>query len=123
MIVDGLRFALVISGSREEGRYRRLAKGTRREDMILHEKDNSNPHGARPVHQIISMINWTWTSKLSVKISFSGVSWFGFRVPGSGLRASSFGLLVIWRIGCGPEAQVGDGEAARLLRIILEVAL
>ena len=29
----------------------------------------SHSHGARPVHQIISMINWIWTSRLSIKNS------------------------------------------------------
>ena len=32
---------------------------------------NSNAHGARPVHQIISMIKWIRTRKLSIKNSLS----------------------------------------------------
>ena len=34
-------------------------------------KDDSNSHGARPVHQIISMIKWIRTSKLSIHDSLS----------------------------------------------------
>ena len=34
-------------------------------------KGNSNSHGARPVHQIISMMKWIRTSKLSIKKSLS----------------------------------------------------
>jgi len=33
---------------------------------------DSNSHGARPVHQIISMIQWIRTSRLSVNNSLSG---------------------------------------------------
>ena len=32
-------------------------------------KGNSNSHGARPVHQIISTIQWIRTSRLSIKNS------------------------------------------------------
>ena len=38
-------------------------------DVRLPGKGNSNSHGARPVHQIISMIKWIWTSRLSIKNS------------------------------------------------------
>ena len=34
-------------------------------------KEKSNSHDARLVHQIISMIKWVWTSRLSIKNSFS----------------------------------------------------
>ena len=34
-------------------------------------KGNSNSHGARPVHLIITMIKWIWTSRLSIKNSLS----------------------------------------------------
>ena len=36
-------------------------------DVRLPGKGNSNSHGARPVHQIISMIKWIRTSRLSIK--------------------------------------------------------
>jgi hypothetical protein len=35
-------------------------------------KGNLNPHGARPVHLIITMIKWIRTSRLSIKNSLSG---------------------------------------------------
>ena len=38
-------------------------------DISLPGKGNSNCHGARPVHQIISMIEWIWTSRLSIQNS------------------------------------------------------
>ena len=34
-------------------------------------KRYSNPHGARPIHPIITMIKWTRTSRLSIKNSLS----------------------------------------------------
>jgi len=39
----------------------------RKVDPRLPEKGNSNSHGARPVHQIISMIKRIWTRRLSIK--------------------------------------------------------
>ena len=35
-------------------------------------KGNSNSHGARPVHLIITMIKWIRTSRLSITYSFFG---------------------------------------------------
>ena len=55
---------------------------TRKVDVRLPGKRNSNSHGARPVHLIITMIKWIRTSRLSTKNSFSGL----------GLPASSQGL-------------------------------
>ena len=43
----------------------------RKVDMRLPGKENSNSHDARPVHQIISMMKWIRTSRLSIKNSFS----------------------------------------------------
>ena len=40
-------------------------------DVRLHGKGNSNCHGARPVHTIISMLQWIQTSRLSRKNSIS----------------------------------------------------
>jgi hypothetical protein len=40
-------------------------------DVRLPGNGNSNSHGARPVHSIISMIKWIWTSRLSIKNSFT----------------------------------------------------
>jgi len=44
---------------------------TRHVDVGLPGKGNSNSNGARPVHQIISMIKWIRTSRLSIKNSLS----------------------------------------------------
>jgi len=44
---------------------------TRKVDVRLPGKGNSNSHGARPVHLIITMIKWTRTSRLSIKNSLS----------------------------------------------------
>ena len=53
---------------------RRLGMVTwfRKVDVRLPGKGNSNSHGARPVHLIITMIKWTRTSRLSIKNSLSG---------------------------------------------------
>ena len=40
--------------------------------MRLSGKRNSNPHGARPVHLIVTMMTWIRTSALSFKNSLSG---------------------------------------------------
>ena len=48
-----------------------LPRGTRKVDVRLPGKGNSNSHGARPVHLIITMIQWIRTSRLSIKNSLS----------------------------------------------------
>ena len=40
----------------------------RKVDVRLPGKRNSNSHGARPVHLIITLIKWIRTSRLSIKI-------------------------------------------------------
>ena len=42
---------------------------TRKVDVRLPGKGNSNSNGARPVHLIITMIKWIRTSSLSIKNS------------------------------------------------------
>ena len=44
---------------------------TRKVDIRLPGKGNSNSHGARPVHQIFSMMKWIQTNRLSPKNSLS----------------------------------------------------
>ena len=44
---------------------------TRKVDVRLPGKGNSNSHDARPVHLIITMIEWIRTSRLSIKRSLS----------------------------------------------------
>jgi len=51
--------------------------GTRRVDVWLPGKENSNHLGARPVHQIIPMIKWIWTRKLSINNSLLGTRQVG----------------------------------------------
>ena len=51
---------------------RRRALKLRMVDIRLPGKENSNSHGARPVHPIISMIEWTRTSRLSMMNSLFG---------------------------------------------------
>jgi hypothetical protein len=45
--------------------------GTRKVDVRLPGKGNSNSHGARPVHIIVTMMTWIRTSRLSMKNSLS----------------------------------------------------
>ena len=47
------------------------ARRARKVDTRPHGKANSISHGARPVHQINSMIKWIRTSRLSMKNSMS----------------------------------------------------
>ena len=49
------------------GGNRHLIGRTRKADVWLPGKGNSNSHGARPVHLIITMIKWIQTSRLSIK--------------------------------------------------------
>jgi len=44
----------------------------RKIDVRLPGRGDSNSHGARPVHLIITMTKWFRTSKLSIKNSLSG---------------------------------------------------
>ena len=43
----------------------------RKVDVRLPGKGDSNSHGARPVHLIITMIKWIRTSRLPIKNSLS----------------------------------------------------
>ena len=43
----------------------------RKVDVRLPGEGNSNSHGARPIHLIITMIKWIRTSRLSIKNSLS----------------------------------------------------
>ena len=46
-------------------------ESTGKVNIKLPGKGNSNSHGARPVHQIITMMEWIRTSRLSIKMSLS----------------------------------------------------
>ena len=45
-------------------RYRLLVEGTQKVDVRLSGKGNSNSHGARPVHLIITMPKWILTGMI-----------------------------------------------------------
>ena len=61
-----------------------LGEKARNVDIRQLGKGNSNYPGARPVQQIISMMKWIRTSRLSMHDSLSGKE--SIRVPGSGFR-------------------------------------
>ena len=48
-----------------------FSPASKKVDVRLPGKGNSTPHGARPVHLIITMIKWIWTSRLSIINCFS----------------------------------------------------
>ena len=58
-------------------------------DVRLPGKRNSNSHGARPVHLIITMIKWIQTSRLSIKNSLSGRRVFSGDAIGTSLGGVS----------------------------------
>jgi len=54
-----------------EGRVLGVRVTSRKVDVRLPGKGDSNSHGARPVYLIITMIKWIRTSRLSIKNSLS----------------------------------------------------
>ena len=76
----------------------------RKVDVRLPGKGNSNSHGARSVHLIITMIKWIRTSRLSIKNSLyaqrgrgrgSAAAW-------EGQCSSAFGVRVVLKGGQAP---------------------
>jgi len=65
---------------------------TRKVDVWLPGKGNSNTHGARPVLLITTMIKWTRTSRLSITNSL-----FGRRTPEEGAIAGPKMEYSWWR--------------------------
>ena len=57
----------------DSGFFFRSRDTTRKVAIRQPGKRNSNYHGARPVHQIIFMMKWIRTSRLSIKNSLSGL--------------------------------------------------
>ena len=57
-----------------------MTGGTRKVDVRLPGKGNSNSHGARPVHLIITVIKWFRSSRLSTKKSLSLTGGSGVQV-------------------------------------------
>ena len=78
-----------VSGSGERFRREEI-------DERLPGKVNSNSHGARPVHLIITMIKWIRASRLSIKNSLSGERFRGSGVWVFCFRVSGFGVCT-WR--------------------------
>ena len=72
-------------------------------------KGDLNSHGARPVHQIISLIKWTRTSRLSIKKSLSG----RFAPPKLTLLLSAAILLAV-PSGCSVRVQCHRAERGRV---------
>ena len=57
-----------------------VPEGTRKVDVRLPGKGDSNSHGARPVHLSITMIKWIRTSRLSIKNSLCRTQHFALKV-------------------------------------------
>ena len=70
-----------------------LGDWDRKVDIRLPGKGNSNSHGARLVHLIISMIKWIRTSRLSIKNSLSLGFGVGRRPPTSSSSSSLLSSL------------------------------
>jgi len=67
-----LRTLLAVSCERgAHVKKKKISETHRKVDVRLPGKGNSNSHGARPVHLIITMITWIRTSRLSIKKSLS----------------------------------------------------
>ena len=86
----------------------------RKVDARLHGKEDSNTHGTRPVHLIITMIKWIQTSRLSTNGSLSEapeplVPHLELRCWGLGSKAYGLGFMVyglgfgfrVWEFGRG----------------------
>ena len=65
---------------------------TRKVDERLPRKGNSNSHGSRPVHLIITMIKWILTSRLSMKKSLC--RHHALHHPGGGCKEQGLVLRV-----------------------------
>ena len=72
----------------------------RKVDIRLPGKGDSISHGARPVHQIISMIKWIRTSRLSIKNSLSSL-------PPTPARLRS--RPRVWGVECGVKGIEAEG--------------
>ena len=81
----------------------RPAGSTRKVDVRLPGKVNPNSHGTRPVHLIITMIQWIRTSRLSIKNSLS-------------LQAAARGEAGELRAAAGSHPPQGRADAALLHR-------
>ena len=76
--------------------------GTKKVGLRLPGKGDLKSHGARPVHLIFSMINWTQTSRLAIKNSLSSaVGWlraFSHQSIGANLDLDCFFITLKPRV-------------------------
>ena len=79
-------------------------------------KGNSNSHGARPVHQIIAMIQWIRTSRLPIKNSLSAARESHFSIQTRLVAPSMKTQLVAPSFTSGHELCSGS-EAGSYLRL------
>ena len=109
---DCLMSAVFGPGGRERKRQRRRHRRVASKvDTRLPEKGNSNPHGARPVHMIITMIEWIRTSRLSTK---------KYVFPRDGTSPSEIAALDVARPGTNPtfgETEFGRSRLKRTNRL------
>ena len=67
---------------------------TRKVEIRLPGKGNSDSHGARPVHKITSIMKWIRTSRLSTNYSR-----IGFKVKSSGLSVGAEKMVICLGFG------------------------
>ena len=82
-------------------------------------KGNSNSHGARPVHLIITIMKWIWTSRLSIKNSLSDSHLANPPLR----RRRGRGLVAGGRVVSGPNTPTTRRTTTRSSKINLQHAL
>ena len=71
IIWPGLAYLFQFTRQRDSDMTSMYDQRSRKVNVKLPGKGNSKSHGERPVHLIITMIKWIWTSRLSTKDSLS----------------------------------------------------
>ena len=92
-------------GCQVEGLWRRLEGLPRKVGVKLPGKGNSNPHGARTFHLIITLMKLIRTSVLSIKSSLSVWRRLEGSFDWSGSRRSCSTLYPTALAGCGARLQ------------------
>ena len=82
-------------------------------------KGNSNSHGARPVHLIITIMKWIWTSRLSIKNSLSDSHLANPPLS----RRRGRGLVAGGRVVSGPNTPTTRRTTTRSSKVNLQHAL
>jgi len=107
MVMVGVVWQGVSGRGQEEGGTKTLFPSmTRKVDVRLPGKGNSNSHGARPVHLIITMMKWILTSRLSTKKSLSS----SINRVKSAHAASLVMVVVVWQGVSGRGQEGGSTE-------------